>query len=245
MIVFIDSSGGATDPDAIAIRAKLTAWWEMSEASGARNDAKGTSHLSVDGTVTTATGVRGGADVAASFAGAGGLFVTDNTAISVPSGGGNHCIFGWAYISSSSPRQFLVAKWNQVGAASLEYSIQTADDGKIYGASGASAYYYTPGSGVTTITGSWVFYVQWRDSTDGKLRLQINDGTIHTSSLATDPNDTGSSLGFGYIPTGAFKLTGRMQRWGFARGAILTSGERTWLYNSGAGRTWAEILALS
>jgi hypothetical protein len=238
------AAGVPTDPLATSILAKLSAWWEMDEASGTRLDAVGTADLIEVGTVTTAQGVRGVGDVAVAFAGAGGLRADDQAAISVPSGGGDHCLFGWAYISANSGTQYLAAKWNSSNAAAMEYAVALVSGANVNGYNGGSGYVF---AGVSApAAAAWHFYVLWRDSADGKVRLQIDSGTPAASAGTTNPSDTGNHLGFGQAGSSTTsRMTGRLQRWGFIKGAILTADERAYLYNSGAGRTYAEIVAAS
>lgn len=234
--------GAASDPTAASIRSKLVSWWEMGEASGTRSDSKGANHLSnIAGTVSTGTGLRGGGDVAVSLAGTGGLYANDSASLSVPSGGGDHCIFGWAYVTTSA-NMYLFAKWEAGTASSMEYALDWFTDGKLYAQNGGTTYYNV--TATEPALNTWFFVVVWRDSADGKVRIQVNNGTVYASTSASNPSDTASALGFGQIgSTTNNRLSGRLQRWGWAKGAILTSGERTWLYNSGSGRTYAELAA--
>lgn len=238
------AAGGSADPTALSIFNKLTSWWEMNEASGTRSDSKGTNHLAVGGTVSTATGVRGGADVAASFAAGGWLHAVDSASLSVPSGGGDHCLFGWFYITSGNG--FFAGKWDASGPSAYEYGMQVSG-GTVYGQNGGGG--YVSATQASPGTGSWHFGILWRDSaagTDaGKVRLEIDNGTVNLSASASSPSDTINELGFATAAGsgGSSLLTGRLQRWGWIKGNLLTPTERTWLYNSGAGRTWAELYA--
>lgn len=241
----IAAGGVEIDPLAVSIYAKLTSWWEMDESSGIRADSKGSNPMSTTGTVSTATGLRGGADVAAAFAGTGALTANDSPELSVPAGGGDHCLFGWGYFNANTGTQMLAAKWNASGAATLEYAIQQSG-GTLYGQNGGSG--YRNAALAVGSAAAWHFYVLWRDSTadadSGKVRLQMDDGSVALSPAASNPSDTAHQLGFAQAGSSASaRLSGRLQRWGWIKGAILTPEERSYLYNSGAGRTWAELAA--
>lgn len=234
--------GGGGDPVAASIFSKLTSWWEMGEGSGTRNDSKGTNHLTVSGTVTTASGVRGGGDVAAAFAGSGGLYVDSNPTIRVDVGGGAHCMFGWVYLTSNSGSQFFFSKWDNATTWSIgaEY-IGSLQGGSYYAQNGGSSY---TNAGITApAAGAWHFYVMWRDPADGKVRLQLDNGAIAVSTGASNPGGNGIALTFARDYASAYRMTGRLQRWGWIKGAILTADERAYLYNSGAGHTFAELAA--
>lgn len=244
MLLARAASGG--NPTAASIRAKLVpgsgAWWEMSEASGTRNDSVSTNHAVVGGTgANTANGVRGASDPAANFAGTGWLHVVDNAAISVPAGGGNHCLFGW-YYSPANAAGVMAAKWDASSAANLEYITQISG-GSLFGQNGGSG--FTSASRAVPAAATWHFLVVWRDATDGLVRLQIDDGAINASAGASNPSDTIFQLGFATAAGsgGSSLFTGRLQRWGFIKGNILTPAERTYLYNGGNAVTWTELQA--
>lgn len=237
LLMAATSSGGGVDATATAILAKLTSYWNMDEASGNRNDSVGTNHLSEVATVSTAAGLRG-TDTAVAFgAGTGGLSIASNASIQVPSGGGDHCLFGWAYLDSGGTgTQWLGGKWDATAPGVLEYGIDV-ETGQMLGLNGGSTYYY---NGPSTPTGAWYFAVMWRDSADGKVRLQVNDGTIYASASASDPSPGNKALQFGR-DSGSASLAGRLQCWGWIKGGFLDSTERTYLYNAGSGKTYAEL----
>lgn len=232
-------AGGGGIPEAVSVLGKLTSFWNMSEASGTRSDSVGTNHLTVSGTVSTAAGSRG-TDVAASFAGAGSLGKSSTSSLQVPTAPATHCIFGWAYCNTNTGSQTLASKWDVASSAGLEYHIDNISGG-LRGINGASSYYTASGS--ASSAAAWHFYVLWRDPADGKVRLQVNNGTVFVSSSASNPAQTTSSLWFGSAGHSTNFLSGRLQRWGWIRGAILTTDEKTYLYAAGAGKTYAEIVA--
>lgn len=152
-------------------------------------------------------------------------------------------MFGWVYLTANSGVQCFYGKTNGLSASALEYA-GSMQGGTYYGQNGGSSYYNASQS--APAAGAWHFFNQWRDSTDGKVRLQIDDGAVNVSSSASNPSPNLSPLVFGANGTGGSGyLNGRLQRFGWIKGAILTAAERTWLYNSGAGRTYAEIIAAS
>lgn len=239
--LLLPAAGGTpTDPLATSILAKLTCWWELDEASGNRLDSHGTTTLTVDGTVSTATGLRGGSDVAASFAGAGKLQTTSSTEIQVPPGGGDHCLFGWFYVASNTG-QGLMGKWGG-NSSNMEY-LARVDSNNVQMLNGGSA--YRTAAVAAPAAGNWYFYTGWRDNADGLVRVCYNNGTVAAAPTSSNPSAGSSWLGLGCssAQTNQQRMTGRLQRWGWIKGAYLTSDERNWLYNSGNGRTYAELVA--
>ncbi|HVI60145.1 MAG TPA: hypothetical protein VM619_14900 [Luteimonas sp.] len=240
-------STGAADPVALSIYNKLVSWWEMDEASGSRNDSKGTNHLAVAGTVATAEGARGPGDVAAAFAGAGSLFRASNSSLQVPAGGGDHCLFGWFYASSMTGVQWVAGKWDATSAVSLEYGLDI-ESGELLAQNGGSTYFY-PNPGPTPDAEAWHFAIMWRDAgdgegeDDGKVRMSVDGGPTFLSAAASNPGGGGgSALQFGRV-NAVLGLGGRLQRWGWIKDGFLSEEERTYLYNEGAGLKWAELAA--
>lgn len=233
--------GGVTpfDPIAASILSKLTSWWELSESSGTRADSHGVNDLSPNGTVTTAAGVRGSGDVAVAFSGAGTLGVPAAASMQVPSGGGDHCLFGWYYVTSAFASAGFFSRWNAVNAGTLEYYARV-ESGNAQFLNGGSAYRVasTPASNNT-----WQFFVGWRDSADGYPRVQVNNGSVADAGAASNPSVQTHATTLGGSTAGNNRMTGRLQRWGWIKGGILTPAERAWLYNGGAGRTYTEIVS--
>lgn len=231
------------DPVASAIKAKLSEYYPLTEASGSRYGlVTGHELYESTGTIGTASGLISG-ELAPNFTATNGQYLREASVIgspmNAPSGGGDHCIFGWFYLNSNTGTQFIVSKWNAGKAANLTYCFYISD-GSLYGDNGGSIYYSAGVSASGFPAANWHFFCVWRDSTDGKVRLQLNNGTTYVSSSASDPAGTIPFVIGGTLST-SFEMAGRVNHVGFTSGSILTADERTWLYNSGVGRTAAEL----
>lgn len=231
------------DPVASAIKAKLSEYYPLTEASGSRYGlVTGHELYESTGTIGTASGLISG-ELAPNFTATNGQYLREASEIgspmNAPSGGGDHCIFGWFYLNSNTGTQFIVSKWNAGKEAKLTYSFYISD-GSLYGDNGGSIYYSAGVSASGFPAANWHFFCVWRDSTDGKVRLQLNNGTTYVSSSASDPAGTIPFVIGGTLST-SFEMAGRVNHVGFTSGSILTADERTWLYNSGVGRTAAEL----
>lgn len=231
------------DPVASAIKAKLSEYYPLTEASGSRYGlVTGHELYESTGTIGTASGLISG-ELAPNFTATNGQYLREASVIgspmNAPSGGGDHCIFGWFYLNSNTGTQFIVSKWNAGVAANLTYCFYISD-GSLYGDNGGSIYYSAGVSASGFPAANWHFFCVWRDSTDGKVRLQLNNGTTYVSSSASDPAGTIPFVIGGTLST-SFEMAGRVNHVGFTSGSILTADERTWLYNSGVGRTAAEL----
>lgn len=237
--------GGEPSPGA-GIHAKLTSYWGLSESSGVRYDSKGTNHLTPVGAITTTTGLRGGADIAANFPGGNNacLWVANNTSLQTPPEGA-HATFGWFKRTTPSSNSTLFSKWDAFSGGSLERSVSMNTSQLIASYQRGGGYYHT-----TTASPSednWHFVVVWVDPADKLPRIQIDNGpvTVNTLDIATVATTNNFAIGgtAGPMYRGYFAHIGPMQGCGWIRGDILTPDERTWLYNAGMGRTYADIVA--
>jgi hypothetical protein len=87
---------------------------------------------------------------------------------------------------------------------------------------------------VATI-GLWYHVVGWYDSSDGKLRLRINDATTYVSATGVPPSSLAqTSVAFFIGGIGSLAVNGVMDEVGFWK-RVLTVAEITALYNSGSG----------
>jgi hypothetical protein len=91
--------------------------------------------------------------------------------------------------------------------------------------------------GTPATLGTWYHVVAWFDSSDGKMRLRINDAATYVSSVSVTLIAPGTgSLGIGANPGGTANnpFTGVIDEIGFWK-RVLTAVEITALYNGGAG----------
>jgi hypothetical protein len=233
------------DPIAVSIYGKMTSWWELDEASGTRVDSFGLNNLTLSGAEQgLADGVRGAGDPAANLNGAMSFYVPDTASVQSPSPAGDRVQFAWFYTTSTA-YQGILFKWNSGTPGVCDRAVDiVSGDLRGFSANGGS-YIISTSPAATIPTSTWHFVVHWRDSADGKERIQVDDGTIYVSAAASGANASTEPFAIGSVSTLGSKLQGRMQRVGWAKGAFLDATERTWLYNSGSGRTYAELAAMA
>lgn len=92
--------------------------------------------------------------------------------------------------------------------------------------------------------GTWYFYVAWHDAANNEIGIQINNGTANTTAHTTGGWDQTLGIfvigaGYNWNPMGQF-FDGMLDECGFWK-RVLTADEKTWLYNSGNGRTYADM----
>lgn len=220
--------------------ASLVSWWSLNEENGTRNDCFGANHLTDNNTVTYAAGKQGNAALFA-FADSEYLSIADNASLSM-SNNADFTIGGWVNLSTLGSLRALIAKGASSGAnKDFEYFIEYD--------SSASAFYFNVGNGttygaVTSTTPSantWYFLVAWHDSASDTLYLQVNDGTPASASYSGGSYDSSNMMTIGKL--GAYNggyVNGSIDEV-FLYKRLLTSDERSWLYNAGNGRNCTEL----
>ena len=223
----------------------LIAFWQFEEASGIRYDSHLSHNLTDNNTVGQATGKVGeAADLEAdnseylSIAADAGLKVGDV----------DFTCCGWIYIEAvgTTSGRFIVGQWGNAGTTNDAWYVNFRDhpsDGDDFSSyistDSGTLVGFDDGGGHAAAT--WFFLVLWFDATANTWNMTVNDST--TSSAATGsnaPSTSTTAFTFGaHSGPGAY-YDGRLDQWGFWK-RVLTSEEKTFLYNSGNGRTYTDI----
>lgn len=230
------------------ILAKLTSFWNMSEATNTtRADSLGLNPLAVTrGTVPAGVGPKGGGDVAASFSVdklSAGANASTRINVSNQANGGSHCLFGWIY-QAATQAALPISVWDASDSFHLQYMLALSAGNSIF-YNGGSAYY----AATVAMGTGWHFFVAWRDNADGLVRISIDNGTPSVSASASTPTSNAINLIFGGSDYGGDptyqEFTGLLSRVGWIKGDILTSTEITELYNGGpsGAMSYADIVA--
>lgn len=220
----------------------LVAYWNLDEASGQRNDSHTSGlHLTDNNTVTSATGPDGG--TAASFAAASSEYLSRASSSAFDLATGNFCAAGWLYLTTKSTVELdalsiVIGRDNTT--ATRDWRLGYSN----FGGSNAFGFSVSNGSSVAAVqtagasTGQWYFVVGWRDG--ASIYLQVDGGSVASQALAITPANSSNPLQIGrvlpFYSNGRHAFVGLWSR-------ILTAAERTWLYNSGAGRNYAAVAA--
>lgn len=167
----------------------------------------------------------------AELSGANGQSFTFAAMVNLLSIGANRAIawkgltsanFEWYLYYQHSGLRFRLAAWNGVGAEI------TAVNANELGAPSINVWYYVVG---------------WYDSVLNTLNIQANNnaGTALAWPFATKPTvNTTNAFEIGRAVTSTTYANGRICRAGFWK-RVLTTEERTWLYNSGISRIRDEL----
>lgn len=234
-------SGSAPSGDLLV---NLIAFWDLEEASGTRADSHGSNDLADNNTVSQSAGKIGNA---ASFSRASSewLDITDNADLSV--GDIDFEFNFWLNVNSAAnSTHSLISKWASY-PSNVEYAIQWVHLSN--GPRSVETYVYNTGLGsLSTVglgwfeTNTWHNVSIWHDSVNNLLGIRVDDTNQNTAAYSggvrdgTSPFELGRNLANGQYLNGLLDSVGFWKR-------LLTSTERTWLYNSGNGRSYADIAA--
>ncbi len=206
----------------------LVAYWKLDESSGTRADSHGLLDLAEAGTVGSVSGVVGSA---ASGFGTSDYLSRAKADFLIPAGG-VLTVACWVNIASASDGH--ICGIRHAYPDSIQWVVQSASGNfRVYvrGDGGSDDI-----AAVAATLDEWVFLVAEIDAGAGTLSIQANDGTPGTGLWSGSAADPGVSAVFSVgCPTlNPSVLDGSVDELGVWTRA-LTSGERTSLYNSGAG----------
>lgn len=217
----------------------LVSWWALDEASGTRVDSHGANDLTPLNAPGSASGIQGNA-VDLERDSDQGLEITDAAQSGLSFGDADFTVAFWHRAESSPAALFVVTKDNN-GSGDREY-IVVNNGGAWYAAVFRAGDAEIGLTGASVTIGSWQWVVMWHDAGADTLSLQVNNGTPAsraTGGALQAGDDAPFRLGDNAYP-GAFAADGLLDEVSiWAR--VLTADERSWLYNSGAGRAYSEV----
>ncbi|HKS27072.1 MAG TPA: LamG domain-containing protein [Pyrinomonadaceae bacterium] len=210
----------------------LVAHWRMNEASGTRYDAHGSSHLTDNNTVTTATGKIGSA---ALFTAANSEYLSCTSNSSLQMGDIDFTIIAWVYLTSKGAHRMLVSKMDNAARDEfLIYYRSTADRFAFEVRRDTGAYLDVNADALgSPAINTWYQIVVWHIVAARTINIQVNNGGVN--SLATGGPLAAASTspfmlgGWGY---GGSYHDGRIDSVSVYK-RLLGTGEPGLLYNSG------------
>ena len=224
----------------------LVSWWKMDETSGTRTDSNGANHLADNNTVGSTTGKQGNASLFV-MANSEYLSIQDNPSVSMGNGA-RMAVCTWVKLNSKSltgVQNFVTKR----GATNGTWEYFLRYDGRVdrfvylasadgYAATTAEvkANTFASQSG-SPVIGTWYFVCGGNDGLNAWI--SINAGTRDTVPFTTGIYDGPNMLriGSGY---NAEYLDGALDEMALYKRS-LTQAEVEWLYNSGSGRTYADL----
>jgi hypothetical protein len=214
-----------------ALTDNLAVYYSLDEASGAAIDAHSTHDLTeTSGTIDAASGKVSGARDFES--GDTEYFdVADHADISV--GNIDFTITGWVWLESVTAGHLAL----KGDGDDLEYDIQVLGGPTRLRFRTSSATGFTNLTSVdsgTVSTGAWLFVAAWHDATANEIAIQINNGTPVTAAYSAGSYDSAAPFQIGAYSAFSEYSDGLIDEVGLWK-RLLTSDERSTLYNSGNG----------
>lgn len=220
----------------MALTDSIVAYWKLDESSGTRNDSVGSSHLTDYNTVASATGRIGSALSYAAGNTDKYIGCADNDSLSM--GDIDFTIAGWFKRTDTNGQGQVVNKWDW-SIPSREYLVD------VHPSTYCRFYIATTGQTQVGVVdtfypniGDWTFLVAWHDATANTLNLQVNARTVVSSSHSGGVNNGSAAFAIGpYSVLANYAAGCDIDEVGIWK-RVLTSDERSALYNSGAGLTY-------
>lgn len=227
---------GPVAPAGSSLLTDLVGYWKLNEASGARADSHSNGITLADSnTVSSATGIISA--LAADFENGNNEYLeaADSATLSLGADT-SFTITAWVKLESvvGSTRAIVGKRTGTVAADSEIFVGANTDENILFRVGNATTYLDVVNTNVMA-TGTWYFVACWHDAVANTLNVQVNDGAVASGSWS---GGTFDGTGIFQVGTIATSTTGDWD--GLIEGVgywkrTLTSGERTSLYNSGAG----------
>lgn len=204
------------------------------------NDSHSTNHLTDVGGVSFVAGL---VNNAADFEFTGGTRYL--TAV----GGVPHNIgaFDWSWAghfnpeSSTGSQQVLVSRFNSTASQRAFFLRWDGSNFELNMFAGSSSVGSVLTSGIGLGIGSWHFIGAGHNESGNQMWIQVDNGTVFTSTPTGNPSDHPVVTQFGTLNLGAQRFDGMLDQWGYWKRDIRS--DMATLYNGGAGLTYADIVA--
>ena len=224
----------------MAVITSLVAYWSLDESSGSAIDAYGDNDLTDDVTVASTTGkVSNCRDFEADSAKY--LYRTSTADLSM--GDVDFSVQAWVQIESKSTTRTILAKF---ATASAEYLLQhdnSIDRFQFVVKTLASTFKTAIANNLGAPSlATWYLVHAWHDSVNNEIGIAVNAGTADTLANADGVQSGNDNFVLGLNNGSDNYWDGLIDEVGVWK-KVLTSTERTWLYNSGNGRSYADIQA--
>ena len=223
-----------------ALTTSLVGYWNLNEASGNALDSHSNAlHLTDNNTVGASGSSRdfevdnteyfnlGGDN--ANLSGGTGVSLAFSALVQLESKGANRTILS-KYVAGAGNREYLLYFDN----AADRFRFLVSNDGTATASLSAN----NLGSPSTATP---YFVIAWHDATADTINIQINNGTTDSAAHSTNIHDSGTDFCIGAAAGGVSTFDGLISKVGVWRNRILTSDEKTYLYNSGSGRVFSEL----
>ncbi len=223
----------------MALTDNLVAFWELDDLV----DAHGANDLTNNNSATFATGKVGNA-VDVERGSTQFLSRADNTDLST--GDIDWTLNAWVKVEAvdGSNNLVFVAKDDSGNHAEYYLFYQGSSSQfrlEVYGATGFGSQGAVNATTFGSVsTGTWYMVTAWHDATNNQVGIAVNAGTADTAGHSAGVIDGNGSFKIGADAFAADYFDGLIDQVGLWK-RVLTSGERTSLYNSGNGLSYAAM----
>lgn len=227
----------------------LLSYWSLEESSGTRVDAHGSNDLTDGNTCTSATGIQGDG-CRMTRANNEYLTITDASQTGLDMGANDFSISYWIYWHSITiGKQYLPAiKWTSAGNQRgflIQYSSNTGAQAfdMITSSNGSNvAVGSISMSGSPLTIGTWYHVVHLYDASAGSFETYVNNSSIGSATgLHTSIHDNTSPFWIGTNADANAAPDWTIDEYGIWKGKLLSTAEISYLYNSGSGRSYADL----
>ena len=223
----------------------LVAFWTMNETSGNRADSIGSNTLTDNNTVTNNTGLV--YSNAAQFTKANNEYLNSSDNADLSTGDIDYWILAWVYGDTVANLSSIVTK-EGTGSSNTEFILRLdASSQPEYYIGGSS--YKGVNSSVALSTSTWYMVAVWHDSSGNTVNIKVDNNTSQSvSTAAVTPPDLSINFDIGVSNSSGSPQRywdGRIGPVMLGKGYVPTEADLSWLYNSGSGRTLAEMASYS
>lgn len=238
----------------LGLKTNLIAWWELDEASGNRADSHTNGLTLTDSNTVTSNPGVGGVGTAAQFTRTNNESLLNGFAALDISNNQDISLVAWVYLDSQD-RMGLVANGTTSDVLRFQtYGLFYNDPAAGYGGTGNRFMFNLANSAGTAAsqvfantfgdvaTSTWYMIAATFNASTDQMKISVNAGAQDTTSgvTSTGPDREMFAIGRPGHTNGNY-TNGRIAKVGFWKDRVLTVEEITALYNSGAGRTYAEL----
>jgi len=230
-----------TPGDGGRLHVGLVAYYVLGEASGTRNDAWGSNHLTDNATVTAAQG-RVECGKSAVFASASSERLTISSNSNLQFNARDWSIGMWVSTTTLSGNHSIAAKAT-TGAAGIEVLIrQAAANLEVFVADGTTSTTITTNS-VFAATNTWYFIIVRFKNSNNEITVYVNNVLVKTQTVAHEIQAASNSFNFGGRSDAAQFWDGSISL-GFKIDRVISALELSRLWNNGQGLTAEEIILI-
>lgn len=268
MIINPYAFGGASIAEAVSIHANLVSWWDFEENSAGTQflDSHSTHHLDIINSETSSgrSTASGKHSRAASWpvpnSSSGCQIPRSDSAFDF--GDQDFCIFGWVYVSTNiagGTSRWIAGRLGGTGAGQQSFNLMqdgvTSFNRLIFSvrnsADTADTNTGTAGASLWAFLNEWVFVAAWHDSVANEIAISFNGSGSPATAAHTGGVYNAGTANFSFGQGRRSDTTNwtttrtwshRTDSWGVMT-KVPTDDELTYLYNSGNGKSYSELVA--